>query len=218
VLEGIEDKTLILVAGPSGSGKTVFINQFRSGTLDASVRRFLPENAERWPQIGGNDCMKRGVGVAAVVPKEWSAPGGVVHYDTAYMHRFGLTRYEQDPIAELLSHVARLVIVDIRPSGSTLKRQYADRLKTQRQRKRASHLFWRDRVRGPIERLLYRLRGVDPKLTADLYDQAGWLESTYAEWDRYKSQLIEGRPGSLVISVAPDEGAEKPSFRVISAD
>ena len=67
-------KTLPLVAGPSGAGKTVFINQYRSGTLAPELTRLLPANGERWPQIGANDCLKRGVGIDRVLPRDWPAP------------------------------------------------------------------------------------------------------------------------------------------------
>lgn len=166
---------LILVAGPSGSGKTVFINQFRSGNLPHELRRWLPESSERWPQLGANDCMKRGVGLAGVLPRNWTAPGAVVHYDTAYIHRFGLTSYDEDPISELFHRARRLIVVSIEPKPEVLKAQFSNRHARHRSQKSSSHLFWRDNVRSPLERLRQRIVGNAMRDTEDLYKDPVWL-------------------------------------------
>jgi hypothetical protein len=200
---GLDDKTVLLVAGPSGSGKTVFITAFRSGRLAADIAALLPQDAQSWPQIGANDCMKRGVDVAAVLPKPWTAPGAVVHYDTAYIHRFGLERYEDDPIHSLFESVGRLVVVSIAPTAETLKAQFAARSERQRSGKKASHLFWKDRVRRPLERVVSSLTGRGPRETGELYQSPEWLRRCYAAWDLYAHRLVEGKPGSSAITLEP---------------
>lgn len=215
-------KILLLIAGPSGAGKTVFINQFRAGTLAPELQQLLqqllPGNARTWPQVGANDCMKRGVGIGKVLPRDWQAPGAVVHYDTAYIHRFGVTAYEQDPIAGLFRSAGQIVAVSIAPPASALRAQFGNRLARQRGAKKASHLVWKDHVRRPIERALNRLRGLDPRDTGDLYRDAEWLARCYAEWNAYVGRLIAGKPGSRAVTLEPCvDAAGRPSFRVISA-
>ncbi len=215
----LEDKTLLLVAGPSGAGKTVFINQFRAGSLPRDLAQLLPSNAERWPQIGANDCMKRGVGLERVLPREWTAPGGIAHYDTAYVHRFGLAGYEQDPVYELFRKAGRLVVVSINPPADTLKAQFEGRMARQRSAKKATHLLWKDYVRRPIERALGRIKGVDPLDTGNLYRDSDWVDRCYAEWTAFAKNLIRGKPGSRLITLGPSsDTAGNPAFRVISAD
>jgi len=213
----LEKKTLLLVAGPSGAGKTVFINQYRSRTLAPELTRLLPANAERWPQIGANDCMKRGVGIDRVLPREWPAPGGIAHYDTAYVHRFGLG-YEHDPVSELFLNAGQVIVVSIRPPAETLKAQFEARTARQRAAKKTSHVLWKDHVRRPIERAIGRIKGIDPRDTGELYRDAGWLNRCYDEWTTFAGHLIRGKPGSRLIALEPcldDRGNQ--SFRLISA-
>ena len=215
----IESKTLLLVAGPSGAGKTVLITQFRAGKLDPGIRKYLPDKAEAWPQIGANDCMKRGVGIEAVLPRDWSAPGGVVHYDTAYIHRFGLTRYEQDPIAELFDTAGRLIIVSISPSAAALKAQFDDRRARQLSDKKPSHLFWKTYVRRPIEKTINRLKRIDPRETRELYQDPEWVNRCTAAWTDFARRLVSRKPGSRLIVLKPvldTQGNE--TFGVISDD
>lgn len=210
-------KTLLLVAGPSGAGKTVFINQYRSGTLAPELTRLLPANAERWPQIGANDCMKRGVGIDRVLPRDWPAPGGIAHYDTAYVHRFGLSGYEQDPVSELFRSAGQVIAVSICPPAETLQAQFQDRAARHRGAKHVSHLLWKDYVRRPIERAIGRVKGTDPRDATELYRDASWLDRCYDEWAAFAGRLIRGKPGSLLIRLEPcldDRGNQ--SFRLIS--
>lgn len=213
----LESKFLLIVAGPSGSGKTVFINQFRSGTLAPELRRLLPEGAERWPQIGANDCMKRSLPLAKVLPKPWTSPGGVVHYDTAFIHRFGLAGYHDDPSADLFRRAAGAVVVSISPSADQLKIQFAAREAQRRGSKKRSHLFWKDNIRRPIERLLYRLKGQNPSATGDLYDDPAWLSRCTEAWAHFATGIFGAKSGSRLITLEPYLDAEKgPSFRIVS--
>ncbi|MGQ0671374.1 MAG: hypothetical protein ACT4N2_00635 [Hyphomicrobium sp.] len=212
-----DDAVLVLVAGPSGAGKTIFINQFRAGTLAPELSDLLPAQAAHWPQVGANDCMKRGVGMNGVLPKNWSAPGAVVHYDTAYIHRFGVSRYEDDPVAELFRRAKRAIVVSIAPPADTLTAQYDDRMTRMRGAKKRSHLFWRDHVRAPIERTLVRLKGLEPRETRDLYRDPDWIARCYAEWDQFVRGLVGTKPGSRMLTLEPCAGAERgPSFRIVS--
>lgn len=218
VSDGIESKVLLVVAGPSGSGKTVFINQFRAGTLAPELKALLPENAERWPQIGANDCMKRDVPLARVLPKVWTAPGGIVHYDTAYIHRFGLGSYHDDPGSELFRRAGRTVVVSIAPSAEQLQGQFEARQAQHRSSKKRSHLLWRDFVRAPVERLFHRLQGVDPHQTGELYEDPDWLSRCYREWDEFVRGIAGTKPGSHLITLEPYIDEKKgPSFRLVEA-
>lgn len=219
----IKTKTLLLVAGPSGCGKTVLINQYRGGTLAREIVDLLPADGERWPQIGANDCMKRGVRLDRILPRTWTEPGGVVHYDTAYVHRFGqppafLARYEDDPGTELFGLVARICAVSISPSADVLDRQFTQRLTRHRESKAASHLFWRDYVRGPGEQLIGRLKGVNARDTAALYRDPDWLARCYAAWASFVTVLIASKPGSRHVVLEPTGGGSGAEFRVVSAD
>ena len=214
--QALENKVLVIVAGPSGSGKTVFINQFRSGTLAPELRLLLPDHSERWPQIGANDCMKRGVPLAAVLPKSWTADGGIVHYDTAYIHRFGLAGYDDDPSSDIFRRARRLIVISIVLSAGQLKDQFEARQAQHRHAKRKSHLFWRDHVRAPLERLFFRLKGLNPQATGDLYRNPAWLEGCYTEWDRFVGKAIAGIPGSRHVVLEPYAGPnQEPRFRIV---
>jgi hypothetical protein len=213
----IETKTLILVAGPSGAGKSVLINQYREGRLAPELQQLLPGDAQRWPQLGANDCMKRGVGIERVLPKDWRAPGAIAHYDTAYIHRFGLASYQDDPIAPVFERARNLVVVSILPAPHVLNAQFESRLSSLRGKKSASHLFWRDYVRGPVERALNRLRGQNVRATGELYRNAEWLKASYETWETYARGLVAMKPGSRLINLEPCADAEGgQSFRVIS--
>ncbi len=213
----LESKVLVIVAGPSGSGKTVFINQFRSGTLAPALRELLPSGSERWPQIGANDCMKRGVPLIAVLPRQWTAPGGIVHYDTAYIHRFGLESYADDPVSGLFRGARQLYSISIAPSAAQLKHQFDLRQSQQRGAKKKSHLMWRDYVRGPLERTLGRLKGVNPRSTGDLYSDPHWLERCYEMWDLYVCQAVSGKEGSRHVTLEPFLDTDgQPRFRIVS--
>lgn len=209
---------LILVAGPSGSGKTVFINQFRSGNLPLDLRRWLPDNSERWPQLGANDCMKRGVALASVLPHTWTAPGAVVHYDTAYIHRFGLKSYDEDPIAELFHRARRLFVISLEPKSEVLRAQFAERLARHRGKKSPSHLFWRDNVRSPLEKLRQRIKGIAVRDTEELYEDPLWHAVGAKAWNSYIRALVDRKPGSLLLALEPGpevNGME--TFRKISS-
>lgn len=211
-----EGKTLLLVAGPSGAGKTVFINQFRKGTLAPELRQLLPANAERWPQIGANDCMKRGVGIAGVLPEPWTAAGGVAHYDTAYIHRFGLDGYEHDPIAELFETVGRLIVISIMPDAAALTAQFDQRITRLNSRKKPSHLLWKQYVRRPLLRLLGDIKGGAPRGTRELYEDPAWIERCHEAWVAYAERLIDSKPGSSHVALEPAVGAEgEETFRPI---
>lgn len=213
----IETKTLILVAGPSGAGKSVFINQYREGRLAPALQRLLPDDAQRWPQLGANDCMKRGVGIERVLPRDWQARGAIAHYDTAYIHRFGMSGYDADPIAPVFARAAQLIVVSILPAPAVLNAQFDTRLQAQRGKKSASHLFWRDHVRAPLEKLLQRLKGQDVRATGELYRNEEWLKGSYEAWERYARGLVTAKPGSRLITLEPctEEGAGQ-NFRVVS--
>lgn len=195
----------------------MLITQFRKGALDPAIRRLLPDNAEAWPQIGANDCMKRGVRFDGVLPRDWSAPGGIAHYDTAYMHRFALTRYEEDPIAPLFEGVGRLTIVSLSLSPEALTAQFDLRRARQVSGKKPSHLLWKKLVRRPAERMLNRMKGVDPRDTRDLYSDPEWLARSTAAWTAFADRLVSTKPKSRLIVLEPVLDAEKrETFRVIS--
>lgn len=219
--ETLESKTLLLVAGPSGAGKTVLINQYRKNVLAPEIAALLPPDGRRWPQIGANDCMKRGIKLEGILPRSWPEAGGVVHYDIAYVHRFadgpsGIARYEDDPGSELFRRAGRIVAVSILPPVESLRRQFLARHERQRASKKASHLFWRDHVRGPVERVLARLGGVSGRETRELYGDADWLTRCYTTWTAYIGGLVSVKPGSRHVLLVPGEDDKSQIFHFVT--
>jgi hypothetical protein len=150
------------------------------------------------------------------LPAEWAAPGGIAHYDTAYVHRFGLSSYDEDPICELFREVGRLVIISLSPSVATLKAQFDRRTRHQRGGKKGSHLLWRDYVRRPVERTFRRLKGIDVREAREFYGEPGWLKRCYDEWNAFAQRLVNDKPASHIMRLVPAPDASgKPSFRLL---
>jgi hypothetical protein len=208
--------SVLLVAGPSGAGKSTFIDLLRRGQLSPEIWAELPFGADSWPHLEANDLLKRGVGSASTLIDKLNGGGGVVlHYDIAFIYRYGLQAYEKDPAAALFA-VDECTIVCLKPARERLMTQYASRREQQLRNKGRLRGPWARQVRFPVKRAIARLRGrVVPEAIA-LYKEHDWLGQCYGRWEAFVRAIVRDRPGTKVLYVEPcGDQAGDPIFRLI---
>lgn len=206
----------LLVSGPSGGGKSTFIEQLAAGALPDDIAMQLPPGCAAWPVVEANNLLKDHWPLDAALAA--AGDQAILHYDIAYIHRFALPGYANDPAAQLFQLGDRLDVVLVTPDADNLKQQFFARQQAQQRRKSLARRLWGDWVRRPLRRGLLRLRGRPARDTADLYLSADWLRSCYAGWREFVLGLIADRPGARFIEVAPTGSRpDRPGFRLVSS-
>jgi GTPase SAR1 family protein len=205
----------LVVAGPSGSGKSTLIDQLVAGRLPEDMRSALPDDVADWPVLQGKRLRKLGRDGTGALPANL-ANGLIAHYDTTYVIRAGLRRYEQDHAAEFFRQFASLIIVSIEPTVDQLRQQLDRRTTGRAQTQKRAHRLWAGVVREPLMRAIRRVQGkaeVDP---LDVYRDPALVESAYAAWHRYVRSLTAGKD-AIILTVEPAQGGEEyPAFRLVS--
>lgn len=205
---------VLLVAGPSGAGKSTLIDLLSRGGLPDDIRRELPEGASSWPLFHGKHLRKSGQSGALTAQL---GEGFVAHYDTTYIIRAGLDRYEQDPAVTLFRLCASLVVLNIKPDDERLRSQLAGRIARRRGSRSQLHDLWVRFVRAPFKRAKENFAGND-NLSAplDFYCDSAQLSQYYEAWDRYIRSLIEDKPRARILHVEPQTAYDgSPSFRLV---
>jgi|GEM_PF-1929155 len=207
---------ILLIAGPAGSGKSTLIRQLRDGTLSPEIRARLPEASSEWEVVEANDVMKGDLpsdAFAGTLRK-----GGVLaHYDIVFIHRHGVSDYEDDPALRLLAEAGPMVTVLVRPNPAQLREQYADRLqRLQAGKSRGSR--WSTRwLRGPLRRMRAFLWGRPRMATSDWYLQESALDEAYLRWECFCRNLVSLHPESEALCVEPISSVGvPPAFRLLS--
>lgn len=209
---------LLVVSGPSGAGKSTFIRQLLAESLPPEIRSRLPPGCEGWLQVDGNEILKRGLSLDAVLPGPPSLPGAVVHYDIVHIHRVGFRGgYGGDPASELFARADRITIADIRPARERLVEQLSGRTAEQSRRKGWLRTLWRTTFHVWLRRLRQRLTGETVTVKTSLYADQAWLAWCYGEWETFLRTAMQGRAGSSRIIIVPVGGrASEPAFELAS--
>ena len=209
---------ILVVAGPLAAGKSTFIQCLKADALPRELLCLLPESASRWRVFEANDFLKRSIAVDSVLHDVAPEDGLILHFDTTFGRRFGLTDYARDPIFGLMQRAHSLVIVSIHPSPETLQAQFEGRLRDQRQRRGWARELWRRIVHRPLRALVRRARGQRVVDTSRIFrDQAG-LEQCYREWTAFARSLVREKPGSILVCVEPRVGRDRRPTFVLNAD
>lgn len=212
------DLRVLLVAGASGGGKSTFIELIRQQQLGRELSGALPEGCWQWPVIEANNMLKKGTTLDDVLGAVGPAEGAIVHYDIAYIHRFALATYENDPASQLFASASGLCSVLVKTDLDRLCHQHETRHRSQMRSKSKAEILWGDWVRRPLRNLYYRLNGQPVVSTQALYLTPDFLTSCYAAWESYVRRLALAKPASKVLTVAPDDGSgEAPAFRIVPA-
>lgn len=202
----------LLVAGPSGGGKSTFIRALTEGRLDASILAALPEGCARWRVVEANDILKNRIKAAPSMDSA-STDAAIYHYDIAFIHRFAISAYEQDPFCSTLKDAPLLDIIYVRPDLTSLLKQY--RLRRQNNRAARSWLrrFWHYSVRQPLKRIKLRKNGLPAIDADDLYCLPGFLSSCYRGWERFLDDVANANPQSRLLVVRPQtDPSGNPTF------
>jgi energy-coupling factor transporter ATP-binding protein EcfA2 len=209
----------LLVSGPSGGGKSTFIQHLTDGRLPPEIASELPLNCASWPIIEANNMLKNKVSLAEILKTMGSSESAILHYDIAYIHRFGLTNYASDPASALFTLSDRLDVVLVKPGPDNLQRQYRERHYAHYHSKSLASRLWGTWVRRPVRRAFQRLQGKIALETQALYLSEDWLQHCYSDWHDYIHQLIKNKPASKVLQVVPCQQADgNPGFNLISIE
>jgi hypothetical protein len=179
----------------------------------------LPQDTAAWPQIDGNDVLKRGLAFDRDLPDEPTIPGAIVHYDIVHVHRVKLDGgYAADPIFAILDRADRVTLCDIRPSQDRLFEQFQERLDKQQQRRGRWRSLWKTWVHAPLRAARLRLRGESHLLKSDIYRSPEWLDWCYGQWDEFIAER-KATQGNLTLLTLRPTGARPgdASFRLASA-
>lgn len=196
--------SVLLISGPSGAGKSTFIRSLASRQLGPEIDQLLPRDSASWPVIEANDLLKRGLSHAAL-PKHGSPQDGVIlHYDTFFIRRTGIADYVRDPVYEVISQAADIVVVDIQLPPEQLRIQFRDRLSAQLRSKGLLRSLWARHVRRHLKRASHRLAGKGLPETTELYSRSGQIESCYREWEAFLDRLMKSKPQTRIVRVTPD--------------
>lgn len=207
----------LLVSGPSGGGKSTFIQHLAEARLPAEITAELPAGCARWPVIEANNMLKDKVPMADVLASIGSSEGAILHYDIAYIHRFGLPGYASDPASSLFQLGDRLDVVFVKPAPESLSQQFLKRQEAHQRKKNLLSRLWGDKVRRPLRRALYRLRGREAVDTHTLYLTEDWLRGCYAAWHDYVFGLIKDRPVAKILEIEPArQGDGTAGFKLLS--
>jgi hypothetical protein len=208
----MKDQQVLLVAGPSGGGKSEFLRQLRAGTLPEHLVELLPRGCPEWPVAEANNMLKEGWDERRLLESCGAKDRVIFHYDITFVHRRALG-YAQDPFCKGLASARELPIIYIKPDLDQLLRQYDGRLEAHRATKSRPHLIWADWVRMPMKRAALRREGLPAADVADLYRSPGFLQTCYAEWEAYISELRQLGTTIHLHVLRPELGsAEQPSF------
>jgi hypothetical protein len=198
--------TMLLISGPSGGGKSTFIRQFTDGSLAPEILSLLPRPAADWPIIEANDVLK-GIPVAENVKSQ--APGALVHYDIVFIHRYGISRYEDDPALAMLDDARSLHVVFVRPESGVVSAQFLERQNRHRQTKSKASLLWSRFFRLPARRLLSPLTGRTTLSTENIYRDDKWLAAIYVQWETFIHRLVAQHPDAKLTIVEPSGEAQE---------
>lgn len=161
--------------------------------------------------------LKDKVPMADVLATIGESEGATLHYDIAYIHRFGLPGYASDPASALFQLGDRLDVVFVKPATDSLRQQFLKRQEAHQRKRNLLSRLWGDKVRRPLRRAIYRLRGRKAVDTHTLYLTEDWLRGCYAEWLDYVFYLIKDGPVEKIIEIEParqDDGTA--GFRLLS--
>lgn len=200
----------LLVAGPSGGGKSTFIRALTEGRLDASILAALPEGCARWRVVEANDILKNRIKAAPSMDSA-STDAAIYHYDIAFIHRFAISAYEQDPFCSTLKDAPLLDIIYVRPDLTSLLKQY--RLRRQNNRAARSWLrrFWHYSVRQPLKRIKLRKNGLPAIDADDLYCLPGFSEFLLSRLGTFSRRRGECQPAIETSCRAATDGSERQS-------
>jgi len=207
---------VLLVAGPSAAGKSQFIDLLTKRQLPPEIWAEVPPGADRWPQFAANDCLKRGVSPESALPDKLRATGIVLHYDIAFIYRYGIEAYEKDPAATLFMHDECPVIVCVKPTSDRLVRQFVLRRERLLRKKGRARRLWAQHIRHPVQNAMARLKGARLLEATALYSDHDWLGRCYQQWDTFVRTVVRERPRTRVLYVEPcEDEASRPTFRLI---
>lgn len=196
--------SVLLISGPSGAGKSTFIRSLASRQLGPEINQLLPRGSATWPVVEANDLLKRGIS-AGNVPGQRSPQGGIIlHYDTFFIRRTGLGDYARDPVYEVISQAANIVVVDIQLPPDELRMQFGDRMSAQLRNKGLLRSLWARHVRRNLKRAKLALAGKGLPETTELYSRSGQIESCYREWEAFLDRLTKSKPQTRIVRVTPD--------------
>lgn len=208
---------LIWVAGPSGGGKSTFIRQLAAKTLAPEILALLPDLAGTWPLVEANnvlkgDLPKKSLRVDMSRTAEW-----LVHYDIVFIHCYGITSYENDPIMDLLISAEVLDVVFVKPACDVLLTQFHERKIRHHHTKSKASLIWGRWFRRPLRRALAPWTGKPVLTTVELYGRPHWLESCYQQWESFCHNLIAHHPNARLSVVEPFSATEHAAnFRLVN--
>jgi energy-coupling factor transporter ATP-binding protein EcfA2 len=194
---------MLIVAGPSGAGKSTLIESLKRNSMAPELRSLLPEAASQWPVFEGNDFLKRSIDIDSVARDASAAGGLILHFDTAFGRRLGITDYELDPAFGVIQRASTLVIISIHPAPETLRSQFERRQGDQRRRRGWMREAWRQIVHRPLRGLIRRASGKQMVDTSRIFRKPGDLEQCYRDWSVFARSLVSAKPGSKLIWLEP---------------
>ncbi len=203
---------VLFVSGASGAGKSTFIDQLLADKLPDEIKGRLP-TARQWSVLGGNDCIKSRISLDDLVQRAAGADNLLFHYDSAFIQRFGLRDYDDDPVFRVFDRAEQCTVIVIAPPPNRLLSQLSAREAARLRRRGYADLLWARYVRKPIWRLTMRLWWKQAIDTFDLFRDEPSIERSFEKWYRYVERLPERWAGVTVIYVEPIEGHR---FRVRS--
>lgn len=221
---------LLVLAGASGAGKSTFLEQLAGGSLSRDVRDRIPAGAENWMRLQSSGY-KQWLPAITEAIRQKETPGIVLHYD---MTRGAVLKgtYADDPVLGLLKMAQSITVITLAPASEQiaeqlLKRTLGSGTKPVMRMKRlllaanrTVRRYLRDAVlaispalpAGLTQRLkrsgsavrawqLLNKKGIG-KIRR--YEQSGWLEGVYQDWDAYLDSLAGEGAVIQRVSLAPD--------------
>lgn len=208
---------ILFISGASGGGKSALIRQLRDGTLNPDIAQHLPVGAATWEIIEANDFMKNDLDLASLTERLKSGTPFIVHYDIAFIHCRNLTDYNADPAMQWMAQARSVQSLWIRPDAAVLQKQFSQRSHALLQKKSLGSRLWSSIVRKPKRQLTAWLKGQKKYSTADLYQQAGWIDNCYQRWQNHLQTMLAAHPHYTHLIIAPSpHSSTGESFALIS--